>query len=73
MEESRAKLKKTATESLRGRLLAEDVDVDAILKATREELVEFVLQIEGHDVGVTIDPQEESRSDATDVADDVET
>ena len=26
MEESRAKLKKTATESLRGRLLAEDVE-----------------------------------------------
>ena len=54
MEESRAKLKKTATESLRGRLLAEDVDVDAIMKATREELVEFMLQIEGHDVGVRI-------------------
>ena len=28
--------------------------MDAIMKATREELVEFILQIEGHDVGVTI-------------------
>ena len=46
MEESREKLERTATKSLRGRLLAEDVDVDAIMKATREELVEFVLQIQ---------------------------
>ena len=54
MEESKAKLKKMSTETLRGRLLSEDIDLDAILKATRDELIEFVLQEEGHNVGVKV-------------------
>ena len=49
MENHKTKLKKFS-----GRLLTEDIDLEAILKATREELIDSVLQQEGDDVGVTL-------------------
>ena len=54
MEESKARLKKCSTEALMGKLLQEGMDADVISKSGRDELVNWMLTVEGHDTGVTL-------------------
>ena len=63
MEEARAKCKKYSTEAMVGKLLLAGLDPEVISSSGRDDLINYVLTVEGFDVGVILPKKKEKELD----------